>query len=77
MKQAGVVGPGHLGCHVRGGRDCKIERWGDSGILLGTGAGDSGAEATSPPEGRLDWGLRNQLMGPVLWGRPSVMSSQV
>ena len=59
-----------------GGRDCKIERWGDSGILLGTGAGDSDAEATSPPEGV--WtGVSGAGNGPRPVGRPSVMSSQV
>lgn len=68
MKQARVVGPGHLVCRVqRVGHDCRTERWGDSGILVGMGPGDSDAEATSLPPGEAGLGSQGQIMGPILW----------
>ena len=74
MKQAGVVGPGHLGCRVqRVGHDCRTERWGDSGILMGIGPGDSDAEATSLPGG--GWtGVSGAGNGPHPMGHPPMMS---
>lgn len=63
----GSGGPWSPGCCVqRVGHDCRTERWGDSGILVGMGPGDSDAEATSHP-GEAGLGSQGQVMGPILW----------